>query len=196
MVGGHVYLPVIKSRGSEEIWGFDFQLSYDYHALYFMGATANTKVFGSPGEYEWEYFTYRNEYAGDKYLFPSGLMRFVGIADQNDGLHHPISRLLQDNTALFTIDFFISIDWTLECLTLPIRFFWKDCHDNRISFRYRDGYQYDIKDALSKNIFDYDGRNITEINPRFPTYGGSADSCLYPHRGARIFNGLIFIMDI
>ncbi len=57
--GHRVYLPVIKLRGSEEILGFDFLITYDAAALNFMNAAPNPTIYDSPGDYEWEYFTYR-----------------------------------------------------------------------------------------------------------------------------------------
>jgi hypothetical protein len=183
--GTHVYIPVTKTSGTEEIWGFDFLIGYDASALNFMGAIAGV-LFNIPPKgvpdtlYQWEYFNYR---FGPDYICngicPSGLLRVVAIADQNDGAHHPITKILPDSIVLFKLDFIISNNWIYECMYIPIRFIWIDCDDNTVAFRYRtDGTGYDIKTGISDKIYDSLNARVDSTDATFPTRFGAPDSCL------------------
>lgn len=176
--GKHVYIPIIKDAGSEEIRGFDLLLAYDARALSFMGATANPKIYDRPGDYEWEYFTYRFGALGNDSLGPSGTLRIVSIADQNNGGHHPKRCTIEDNTVFFTLDFFVSDDRNLECQFTPVRFYWADCGDNTIAFSFRDEGQYEIKMGISEHVFDFEGSDLTDTSRTFRTFCGAPDTCL------------------
>jgi hypothetical protein len=171
--GHHAYVPVIKTDGSEDMWGFDFLFAYDASALTFVGAIAGP-LFDMTGDYQWEYFTYRfgaNGNCGS--ACPSGLLRVVGIADQNDGIHHPLSKDVPNDMILFTLDFLVSNDRTLECSYVPIRFYWMDCGDNTIAFhKASDPDPLDIKTAVSLTVQEFWGTDITDLTHTFPTYQG------------------------
>ncbi len=108
---------------------------------------------------------------------PSGLLRVVAIADRNNGWHHPKRYTVEDNTVLFTLDFFVSADRTLECQSFPINFYWIDCGDNTIVFSDRDEH-WDIKTGISQHIFDPDGSRVTDTMGGFYSYNGAPDTCL------------------
>jgi len=176
--GHHAYVPITVETGSEEMHGFDFLIAYDASALNFMGATAGD-MWDIPGAYEWEYFTYRfgpNGNCGSG--CPTGMLRVVGIADQNNGAHHPKKYIVGNGETLFTLDFFVSADRTLECMYVPIKFYWMDCGDNTIAMRFRNDGTYDIKTAVSKDVYDYmSAIPITDVNAVFPTYKGANETC-------------------
>jgi hypothetical protein len=177
-LGSHAYVPITKTAGVEDMWGFDFLIAYDASALTFTGAIAG-EIFDMSGIYRWEYFTYRFGADGDcGNACPSGMLRVVGIADQNDGARQPLSKDIPNGMTLFMLDFFVSSDRTLECQNVPIRFFWMDCGDNTIAFsRVVDPYPYNIETAISDGVFDFLGAPI-EAEAEFPTYLGANSTCL------------------
>ncbi|MCP4704000.1 MAG: T9SS type A sorting domain-containing protein [candidate division Zixibacteria bacterium] len=178
MLGTHVLVPVTKVIGDAEIHGFDFIISYDRASLFFMGAYGNSDIFEIPGEYEWEYFTYRfvDNCGGE---CPSGLLRIVAMGNTNDGIHEPVNVTLPYNTTLFTMDFMISNDYTLDCQFLPIDFFWRDCFDNSISAVLQGGSIYDLFIAGSSDVYSgFDYSAITDTWTSFPTFYGVPDECL------------------
>jgi hypothetical protein len=180
--GHHSYVPVIKTAGSEDMWGFDFLIAYDASALSFMGAIPGV-MFDMTGIYQWEYFTYRfgpNGNCGN--ACPSGMLRVVGIADQNDGLHHPLLKQVADGTVLFTLDFLVTNNRTLECQYVPIRFYWMDCGDNTIAYhKTSDANPLDIKTAVSDKVMEFWGTEIQMYNnpDGLPTYLGLPNNTAY-----------------
>jgi len=181
----HAYVPVIYEEGSEEMHGFDFNIAYDNSALSFMGAVPGV-LFDMPGDYEWEYFIWRfGDNCGGG--CPSGLLNVVAIADQNDGPHHPVMvgdriKVVPAGTVLFTLDFMVTNDRTLDCMYIPIQFFWEDCGDNTIAFTKRSEDILNVKLAIDTLVFAYngtpDGYDITQFDATFPTYYGAPDECL------------------
>ena len=171
----HVYVPIIKTGGLDNIWGFDFLLAYDADALYFMGATAG-EAFKIPGRYEWEYFTYRYGANGNCDGCPSGMIRVVGIADQNDGAHHPLEKKLPDDFTLFTLDFLVSNNRMYECQVIPIWFIWIDCGDNTMAFSRNDDWPMDVLTAISSKVYGWEGNEITG-DLAFPSLAGANSTC-------------------
>ena len=171
--GHHTLVPVTLDRwfpgDSIGIAGFDLLIGYDASALTFMGADAGI-LFDKPGDYEWEYFTYRfggNAPCGDS--CPSGLLRFVAMANQNDGPHQPLETHVPNGTVLFTLDFLISNNRAFECQFLPIRFFWTECDDNTF-----------VDDPIEHiffagNVIDCDSETV--VDTVFPGYNGPPDGC-------------------
>ena len=178
-LGQHAYVDVIQEQGSENNLGFDFLIAYDNSALAFMGAYGNPTLFDMGLGYEWEYFTYRfvNNCGGS---CPSGLLQVVAIADQNDGFHHPLQTVLPEDFVLFTMDFMVTNDYTLECSFVPISFFWTDCTDNSIAMNKRSAPALEVVQAVSRNVFGYNGTYfpITDGTSGFPTFTGTQDDCL------------------
>ena len=183
-MGLHSYLPVIKTGGNSEMYSFDFLIGYDNTAMALMGAFENPDLFDMPGEYEWEYFTYRfvDNCGGS---CPSGLLQFVGIANQKSNSHYPKSFDIPNNTTLFTLDFFVLNDYTLAGEFLPVSFFWKDCSDNAIRCKGASGNPFGTRSqvALSNRVFNAESRydniyyEITDKNCGFPTLNGTQEEC-------------------
>ena len=181
-LGQHAFVDVIQVQGSEENRGFNFLIAYDNSALAFMGAFGNPDLFlnvGTTDIFEWEYFTYRfGDNCGGG--CPSGLLEVVAIADQNDGGHHPTGYLLPPDFTLFTLDFMVSSDYTLECQFVPISFYWMDCQDNSIAMRYRSAPALEILQAISSVVHGFMGTGYIDITDMFfgwPTYTGAQEEC-------------------
>jgi hypothetical protein len=176
---------------NEGFGGFDLLVAYDNSALSFQMAYEGS-IYTTCG---WEYFTYRFGADGNcGNGCPSGLTRVVGIAETNNGPHHPGCEVLDaDFTAtLAYLRFLVSNDRTLECQYVPIRFFWIDCGDNTLSN------WTGSKLFISAQVFDFD--NATPINNGtygFPTYLGAQADCLehalpgkpLPERYVDFYNG-------
>ncbi len=178
-LGQHAYVDVVQELGTENNLGFDFLIAYDNSALAFMGAYGNPDLFAIPGTYEWEYFTYRfvDNCGGS---CPSGLLQVVAIADQNDGMHSPKETILPEGFVLFTMDFMVTNDYTLECSFVPISFFWRDCTDNSIAMNFRSEPELEVVQAISDHVYGYNGTyfDVTDRFDGFPTFYGAQDSCL------------------
>ncbi len=165
--------------GSNELGGFDFLISYDNSALSFVGATEGN-IFA---DYAWEYFTYRFGPNGNcTGGCPSGKLRVIGLAEQNDGMAHPNNNLLVVGDDFACLTFLVSNDRNLECQFAAIRWCWIDCGDNSLSSSGGDTLY------VSRNVFDYIGTdmnnvvsgfrsNITGADQSFPTFTGAPDDC-------------------
>ncbi len=165
--------------GSNEIGGFDFLVKYDNSALSFVGATEGN-IFAA---YEWEYFTFRFGPNGNcTGGCPSGMLRVIGIAEQNDGMHHPSSTQLVPGDQFACLTFLVSNDRNLECQFVPIRWSWVDCGDNSLSSPGGDTLY------ISRNVFDYIGTDMNNVvsgfraditgnDQSFPTLTGAPDVC-------------------
>jgi len=163
--GHHTLLDVtgnLNATGAET-WGFDFLIAYDASALSLTNVI-KSDLFAIPGTYEWEYLTYRFGATGNcGNGCPTGLVRVIAIADQNDGYHHPKNLVVGPDHLLFQLDFLVSNDRTLECMYVPVNFFWTDCGDNTIAMRFPQGYgpagipvaenAYDVITVLNAGIF-------------------------------------------
>jgi hypothetical protein len=209
--GQHQYVSVILGEGSEELHGFDFMIAYDNSALAFAGAFGNPVIFDIPGDYEWEYFTYRfvDNCGGS---CPSGLLEVIGIADQNDGFHSPVEgtipgriKIMDKPIELFALDFLVSNDYTLECQFVPISFFWTNCTDNSLAFTYQSGSIFDVKQAISDSVFAFTGTgyvDIQDLDGTLPTYEGLPNDVCPSHsdpkdepiRFIKFYNGGIKII--
>lgn len=209
-IQGHkTHVSVTKRAGSEKLYGFDFLFGYNATALAFVKAVPG-ELFDMNGIYQWEYFTYRYRWNGDcGDDCPSGLLRVVGIAETNDGPHHPLSYHVADDMVLFTLDFLVSNDRTLECTFVPIRFYWIDCGDNAVAFCYNsDSGGLNVRAGVSLNVYSFDPstdsfREISDGCCGFPTYSGVQDYCLEsgnprnrPVRLANFYNGGIDVICI
>ncbi|MBD3257247.1 T9SS type A sorting domain-containing protein, partial [candidate division GN15 bacterium] len=112
----------------EYIGGFELLISYDASVMAFLDATIEgTEVDG------WEYFEYRLNEAACGSACPSGVVRFVGIADQNNGAAHPPFESLNPNGVLIDMQFQVANDQNLGDQFLPINFVWYDSTDNAVS---------------------------------------------------------------
>ena len=168
----------------DDFGGFNFLIAYDASALTFQGADVdNAPLFGTDqGECAWEYFTYRFGPDGNCGSgCPSGLLRVVGIAETNNGPYHPSCWSMStdpDGYTLFTMNFLVSNDRTLECSYVPIRFYWIECGDNTVSNK--DGDLLFISARVMDYAFDPNTDYLQEIQDSlvgFPTYQGAQDEC-------------------
>ena len=178
--GHHSYVNVTVEEGSEILYGFDFLIGYDPSVLTFVAAMGGP-IFDIPGNYEWEYFTYRYSYTGNCGTgCPSGQLRVVGMAEYNDGGHHPNMGVLPSGTVLFTMDFMVTSDYNIGGSLAPIYFYWMDCGDNSIAFNYRSDDPLNILAGLSDKVYMYNGDpyyEITDYNTGFPTSSGAQAKC-------------------
>jgi len=110
------------------IGGYDLLLAYDASALQFLTAEKGDLL----TEFGWEYFTYRYGPTGNcGNACPSGMIRLVGLAETNNGAHHPDT--INHPGELADLTFRVTTDATFECQYAPISFYWFDCGDNSLS---------------------------------------------------------------
>ena len=181
--GMHEFVEVAMSHHLFQMGGFDFLIAYEASALHFQAAI--------PGalhtECDWEYFNYRyGPFGNCGDSCPSGMLRVVSIAETNNGPYHPDMACCDSLGAagpyvLFTLDFVVSSDRTLECAFVPIRFFWMDCGDNSIAFHPPDDPMASIQ-GVSRYVFDNVDLSefITDEHSGFCTYTGTQQECLEP----------------
>lgn len=178
--GQHAYVDVYVEEGSEIMLGFDMLIGYDPSVLTFVGAIEGP-IFDMEGTYQWEYFTYRYSYNGNcTNGCPSGLLRAVGMAEYNDGPHHPNLEVLPGGMVLFTLDFLVSSDYNVAGTFAPVYWYWIDCGDNAIAFNYRSADPLDVTTGLSLGVFHYNGDPYYEVTDPyygFPTYFGAQAIC-------------------
>ncbi|MBK7143165.1 MAG: T9SS type A sorting domain-containing protein [bacterium] len=162
---------VLPARG---LGGFDLLITFDNAGLALQSVTEGD-IYEQCG---WEYFTYR--YGADSNCpdCPPGLVRVIGIAETNNGDDHPTCGFPDSLPAtLFTLRFFVSNDRSLDCTYSPIRFFWRDCDDNRL--KCESGY---CDYFMTGRVFDSLGAH-SPIDPTtafFPgTNGLPGDSCWF-----------------
>jgi len=152
--------------------GYDMLVAYDQTALAFQVAFEGS-IYTECG---WEYFTFRQGPFGNcGEGCPSGMVRIIGVAEQNDGPHHPTCDVDTLPTTLASMRFLVSDDHNLECQFVPIRFYWIDCGDNALT----NAEGTDL--YVSSSVYDFD----LEFNPEpindgtvgFPTFQGAQDFC-------------------
>jgi hypothetical protein len=176
-LGQHAIVDVFKINGASLMYGFDFLIAYDNSALALFGAFPNEDLFFEDGRCGWEYFTWRfvNNCGGS---CPSGLVQVVAIADQNDGMMFDeicaeVPGVNGTPYTLFSLDFFVSNDYTLECSFVPIYFYWTDCGDNSIAFHNTTmADPLCIKQAVSNMIYSPVGEPDVPYNVNDPEAGG------------------------
>lgn len=167
------------NTGSERLAGFDLLISYDATALSFREALE-----GELYDCGWEYFTYRAGASGNcGNGCPSGIVRVVGIAETNNGAHHPDFECYYDldkPLTLFTLDFLVTDDQTFECMYAPVRFFWMDCGDNSLAYHSQQEPMAAVQ-GVSRLVYQYGLEPMMEISDSltgFPTYTGIQEECL------------------
>jgi hypothetical protein len=192
--GQHVSIPVNLATGNT-IDGYDLLIGYDNSALSFQNATPGADLVADG----WEYFTYRYGANGNcSNACPSGLLRLTAIAETNNGPNHPT---LDGVTELAVLDFLVTNDRTLECQSIPVRFYWMDCGDNTLSTDL--GNTLHISEAVfdgDEVLFPPNGNDIQDGTYGFPTYFGAQDECIIPAPGKPVpvrdvsfNNGCVFI---
>jgi hypothetical protein len=199
--GHYVDVNVCLNRFTDIMAGFDFLIGYDASALAFTEAQIGDYLM----ECGWEYFTYRYSWNGNcGNACPTGLVRLIGLAETNNGPYHPDWECLQDayptegchdcKNTIAALTFFVSNDRTLECMYLPIRFYWVDCNDNSLSSASGDSLY------VSDHVYEFEGTDITDPMTILPGYNGIPDDpCMegdkvYPIRLVDFCNGGIDVV--
>ena len=179
---GHMeYVSITYTRAIAqyyEMGGFDFLIGYDASALTFLQATPGQLI----EDCGWEYFTYRygvHGNCGD--ACPSGLLRIVAMAEDNNGPGHPSCYGPPDSDPheLTEMKFLVTSDYTLESQYVPIYFFWDDCGDNIISSvsgdtAFIDSKIYDFENGV---VWDEEDEVNYPEDERLPGVG-APDVCL------------------
>lgn len=162
---------------TNNIGGFDFLITYDASALTFIQADEGSLY----PEKEWEYFSSRHSPDSSGTPTSGGIIRIVGLADLNNGDHHPITFAVDQGDTFATLTFQTGLDSSLAGTFQPVRWLWMDCGDNAISNTFGDTL------FVSRYVFDYNssgsdtGLNIrtelTDPTASFPTIGGAPAVC-------------------
>ncbi len=118
----------LNIESDDPVGGFDLLISLDASVLSFQNATLSGGVMEA-----WEYFRWNLGGGNCGASCPSGVVRFVGIADQNDGAAHPPDSALHPNGPMMFIEFQVANDLNLGSQFVPISYVWFDCSDNTFS---------------------------------------------------------------
>jgi len=169
-LGSAISIPVLKSAGSDPVYGFDFLIQFDAGALTLTGVNPGS-VFDIPGANEWESFNFSVDSAGS----PVGLIHVVAVADLANGAHHPVDYHLANDAVLFTLDFSLTDDTTYDCNWLPVQFYWTDCSDNMLALDSL-GMTLGISDRVYVWLGQYS--EVTEPGYGFPGIYGAQNECL------------------
>jgi len=158
----------------DPIGGFDILTSYDASVMTFRTATiTGTQIDG------WEYFTFRFGTGDCGDHCPSGLMRFVGLADMNDGAHHPPDSTLMPNGVLIAMQYQVANNQNLGGFFLPISFVWYNCGDNAFSSPSGDDLYIDLRIYNAETTLVWDEADDITYPESARTYGlGAPDTCV------------------
>ncbi|MEW5924674.1 MAG: T9SS type A sorting domain-containing protein, partial [Candidatus Zixiibacteriota bacterium] len=173
VVGSNVPVRIVAETRSQ-IGGFDLLMAYDASVLSFTYAVQGDAID------EWEYFTYRlidNDGCGTS--CPSGLIRLVGIADENNGPYHPSADQLTPSGVISIVGLRIANNQNLGGQYLPISFYWIDCGDNSMANPLGDLLYIDSKifgNSGSLLWDEYDDTHYPESAR--PDGVGAPDECL------------------
>ncbi|MFH1686970.1 MAG: T9SS type A sorting domain-containing protein [bacterium] len=193
-VGGIKHVDLIMESDTY-LGGFDVLISFDASVLSFVDATIEgTEIDG------WEYFDYRVNQAGCGGNCPSGLIRFVGIADINNGPAHPPHGTLLPNGVIVDMRFQIANDQNLGDQFLPIRFVTYDCGDNGFSDTTGNDLYVDIRIFDAEDMLMWDETDDVNFPESSRPFGmGTADDCfgegkVDPIRCVEFYDGGICIL--
>ncbi|MCH7947132.1 MAG: T9SS type A sorting domain-containing protein, partial [candidate division Zixibacteria bacterium] len=194
---GRTHDVFINIETNRQIGGFDLLVSYDATVMSFSNATKEGTEIES-----WEFFTYRLNSSSCGSACPSGTIRFIGIADINNGAAHPPDEALSPNGRFIKITFQVSNNQNIGGLFLPINFIWFDCGDNIFSDPSGNELFIDNKIYNGEGILIWDEEDsISYPESSRPQGMGTPDSCINPdamtapRRCVEFFNGGICILD-
>ncbi|HOP07403.1 MAG TPA: FlgD immunoglobulin-like domain containing protein [candidate division Zixibacteria bacterium] len=159
------------------IGGFDLLISFDASVMGFTYATIeNTEIHdGSTG---WEYFRYTLNEASCSPSCPSGVVRFVAIADVNNGASHPPDETLTPHGAVVRIQFQVANDQNLGDQFLPINFVTYDCGDNAVSDTTGNDLYVDLRIYNPEGYLRWDEMDDVNYPESARPYGlGTRDEC-------------------
>jgi len=179
----------INVETNDAIGGFDLLLGFDISALSFQNATMAEGVAEA-----WEYFTWNLDNQSCGSACPSGLIRFVGIADRNNGAAHPPDSAYTPNGALLFIEYQVANDQNLGDVFVPISFVWFDCADNAVSdttgtLLYIDSRIYNPEHVLIWDEFD----DVNYPESARQNALGAPDSCVVVGEKAQAVRCIEFI---
>ena len=186
----------IRVKANTRIAGFDLLVKYDPTAISFQTAY----ITGSDIQ-GWEYFTYNLNNANCGGACPPGLVRFVGLADINNGAKHPPDSTLQPNGILVRVEFQVSNNQNLGGQFIPVNFVWYDCGDNTFAdpsgnLLYLDNRIYNSENTL---IWD-ENDEVNYPEAARPLNTGAPDACIdplaktVPVRCVEFYNGGVCII--
>jgi len=176
--GHHCFVDVYMDRADERFGAFDLMIAYDASAL-----TLANIFEGDIYDCGWEYMAWQS-HPEDCFVEAHGrIIRVNGIANIDDGPNQSdldCTDAIPRPFTLFTLDFLVSNDRTIEGTWLPIRFYWCDCDDNVIGFGASSD-SYRAISGVSRYVFDYDtpdlGDYIEDPANGFPSYAGVQEEC-------------------
>ncbi len=174
---------VTKVAGSGDMHGFNLLIGYDTTVLEFVEAQKG-EMFYEGWIYEWEFFDGHTESPPpcEYGSCPTGLIRLTGIADLDNGEHHPLSLSLADGTRLCALDFHVTADTAFDCSFSPVYFFWEECGDNSLVVDVSPSATLAVSDTVYWwNNVEY--QSYTP-GPPLPGISGLPDSCLVENPSA------------
>ena len=146
-----------------EIGGFDLLVAYDASALTALSVEPGDLIDGGV----FEYFTYRFGPLGNcGNGCPSGMLRIVGMREENDGILNP--NHITGPGELAVMNFYVTADYNFAGQFIPIQFFWIDCGDNTFSDESGNWLYEGLR------VYGYPMVDLTTHNFG---YGGPSDSC-------------------
>jgi len=170
-IGHPVEIPITLIGTGEDLLGFDFLIAFDTMRL--QSPEVRWKSRADPRDRDlWQFYHHEiGRFEGCDQSCPSGLIR-ISAANSPDRCS-PLSKSGANKIRriLFTLIFQIPFKSALENATLPIKFYWLNCHSNTITYLDMTSSQTGIKSTgVMSALVDYG-------------YSASRDSSLPSHFG-------------
>jgi hypothetical protein len=158
-----------KTYSSSFLDGFELLIAYDASILKFMWAQAGALIDNG----KFEHFSFRNGAFGNCVdSCPSGMLRIVGIRDENDGGASVNPNHITGPGELVVMNFLVSNDYNFAGEFVPVQFYWLDCGDNILVDADRLGDWF----YLGMNVYDHEGMEFVDPTEVFG-YSGPEDYC-------------------
>jgi hypothetical protein len=170
--GSNIVATVVLADTSLSLAGFVLSIEYDRGALVFDSAALGSLTAG-----EWEYFFSKAGLADDSgSVDPHGLIRLVGLADQQDVQKRtPKPRSLVGPGELVRLYFYVAERKEHLDKATDLRFVWTKCDDN--SFSDKSG----VILYLSREVYAPDGKRVSGGSGK---YAGASGKCFSARRNA------------
>ena len=193
---GRIQKVDINIESFRPIGGFDLLISYDASVCAF-----STAVIEGTAIEGWEYFNYRFNSGACSPVCPTGLVRFVGLAETNNGANHPPAATLTPNGVLIHMYFLVTNDQNVGGQFLPMNFVSYECGDNSFSDPSGNELYVDNRIFNSEGILIWDEENNVTYPESIRVRGiGTPDSCIVgngkgvPKRCVEFINGGICVI--
>ncbi|MEW6015755.1 MAG: hypothetical protein AB1690_10570, partial [Candidatus Zixiibacteriota bacterium] len=175
-IGQSVEIPITLIGTGEELLGFDFLIAYDTMRL--QSPEVRWESRADPRDRDpWQFYHHEiGRFEGCDQSCPSGLIRIS--AANNPDKHVPTSNsgIIKRRRILFTLIFQIPFRTALENATLPIKFYWLNCHSNTITYLDTTSSQTGMKNTGVMNaLVDY-GYSVSR-DSTLPSYSGIGNNC-------------------